>query len=123
MGTDQFLNDLMRDRDSGSAIFIDFIEYCTSEKIKQWSDLRPYFKDKEYQALRKIYQDVRDIDLLVGILLETHSKNRIGKIGACIIANQYYRLRYGDRFFYSNSNNPNKFTAGMNLNLVHQIDN
>lgn len=116
MGNDQFLIDLMRNRDSGTAPFVDFIEYCTSEKMKQWSDLRSYFKDKEYQALRKIYQDIRDIDLLVGTLLETHSKNRIGKIGACIIANQYYRLRYGDRFFYSNPNNPNKFTAGMNLN-------
>ncbi|XP_055302477.1 peroxidase-like [Sitodiplosis mosellana] len=111
VGTDQFLNDLMRGRDSGTAPFVDFIDYCLSKKINKWSDLRSYFKDKEYRALRNLYKDVRDIDLLVGILLETHPKNRIGQIGACIIADQYHRLRYGDRFFYSNPTNPNKFTA------------
>lgn len=101
----------MRSRDSGTAPYIDYIDFCSAKKIKQWSDLKEYFKDKEYNALRNLYEDVRDIDLHVGLLLEKHSKNMIGEIGSCIIADQFHRLRYGDRFFYSN---PNQFTKGMN---------
>lgn len=108
----------MRSRDSGTAPFVDFFNYCTSKKINTWTELRPYFKDKEYQALRSLYEDVRDIDLLVGLLVETHPKNQIGRIGACIIADQYHRLKYGDRYFYSNPSNPYKFTKGMNSCLA-----
>lgn len=103
----------MRSRDAGTSPFVDYVEFCSSKKINHWNDLRPYFNDKSLKALRSLYDDVRDIDLLDGLLLETHSKNQIGQIGSCINADQFYRLRYGDRFFYSNPKNPNKFSAGM----------
>lgn len=114
VGVDLFLVDLMRSRDSGIAPFVDYIKFYSSKKIESWIDIKHYFKDQEYKVLRKLYKNVRDIDLYVGLLLEPHTKNRIGRIGSYIIADQYHRLRYGDRFFYSNPKRPNKFNDGRN---------
>lgn len=102
----------MRSRDSGTAPFINYYEYCLKKKITCWEDLRPHFNENEYKLLRKSYEDFRDVDLLTGILLERHRQNEIGPIGGCIIAEQFHRLKYGDRYFYSHPTNPHPFTPG-----------
>lgn len=55
------------------------------------------------QKLEELYGDVNKIDLWVGGLAEDHVKGgNVGETFARIIADQFTRLRDGDRFYYQN---------------------
>ncbi|MCC9643241.1 dockerin type I domain-containing protein [Rhodopirellula sp. JC740] len=54
--------------------------------------------------LESLYGDVNNIDLWVGILAEDHTENgSLGETATTIIADQFERLRDGDRFYYENT--------------------
>jgi peroxidase len=53
------------------------------------------------QTLKSLYGSVDNIDLWVGILAEDHAPGAsVGTLGKRIIADQFQRLRDGDRFWY-----------------------
>lgn len=61
---------------------------------------------------------VDDIDLLVGATLEKRTKSGIlGPTTRCLVAEQFYRSRVGDRYFYDHMNFAHSFTPGKNLFL------
>lgn len=61
--------------------------------------------------LRKLYASVHDIDLFVGCILEYYYPGAmIGPTGLKIIGEQFYRLKYGDRFWYEHKNLTHSFT-------------
>ena len=63
--------------------------------------------------LRAVYRTVDDIDLYIGGLVERHLPgSMLGPVFSCIIADQFARLKEGDRFFYEHGGHPNSFTPG-----------
>ena len=60
--------------------------------------------DAEVQAsLRELYGNVDNIDLFIGLLAEDHlSGVAVGETSQTIIAQQFDRLRLGDRLYYEN---------------------
>ncbi len=53
--------------------------------------------------LESLYGDVNNIDLWVGLLAEDHTESgSLGETATAIIADQFQRLRDGDRFWYEN---------------------
>ncbi|TWT92784.1 peroxidase family protein [Stieleria varia] len=53
--------------------------------------------------LSRLYGDVNDIDLWVGLMAEDHlSDSSVGELTAAIIADQFGRSRDGDRFYFEN---------------------
>lgn len=72
----------------------------------------PYFEKEHFELLQQLYENVKDIELMVGILLKKRCRNLMGKISGCLVAEQFYRYKYVDRFFYSHNNNPHKFSTG-----------
>lgn len=112
IGIDLFSMDVMRGRDYGVPVYIDFFVKCNQNAIKSWQDLKRYFSGENFQLLMKIYDDVNDIDLLVGVMLEKKTFGRLGVIGACIVREQFYRLKVGNRFFYTFEDSPHPFTRG-----------
>jgi peroxidase len=55
------------------------------------------------QALEAVYADVDSIDLWVGGLAEDHAPgSSVGELVQTIVADQFERLRDGDRFWYEN---------------------
>lgn len=77
------------------------------------SDFQFIISIQSIVILQKIYESVFDIDLVVGLLLERNSHQYTGPVARYILEEQFYRFRYGDRFFYSHENNPYPFTEGM----------
>jgi len=71
-------------------------------------------------ALKSIYKDVDDIDLYVGGLLEINQQNDglLGPTFMCIIADNFLKVKYEDRYFYEagHGTNPYPFTPGRQLN-------
>lgn len=100
LGIDLMSLDLMRGRNVGIVPYIKCFEKCAGIRISGWGDLEPYISAKYIPALRQIYSNsVNDIELLVGVLAEKRVYGSYGKIGACILAEQFCRLEFGNRFF------------------------
>lgn len=58
------------------------------------------------------YESVFDVDLFVGMLLENVDGAYSGPVALAILEEQFYRYKFGDRFFYSFKDGPNPFTEG-----------
>lgn len=59
-----------------------------------------------------LYATVDDVDLIVGALLEPPAeKAMVGPTARCVIADVFYRIRYGDRFFFDVKDQPGSFTS------------
>lgn len=60
----------------------------------------------------RTYESVFDVDLFVGLLLENVDGAYSGPVTLAIHEEQFYRLKFGDRFFYSFKDGPNPLTEG-----------
>ncbi|KAG4078179.1 hypothetical protein HA402_002231 [Bradysia odoriphaga] len=114
MGGDLHSTDIKRGRNHGVPSFVDYILYCTNRltHINSWRDLYPYFTRDSLEILQTVYESPKDIDLLVGLIGERRDDRyaMFGKIGACIVAEQFKRYKFGDRFFYQWTDGPYPFT-------------
>ena len=58
-----------------------------------------------FQSLQEVYARVDDIDLYVGGVAEGNVRGGVvGPTFACIMGEQFGRLKRGDRFFYTHVN-------------------
>lgn len=63
--------------------------------------------------MKELYHSVDDIDLMAGIILEKKVDGGImGPTARCLIADGFYRIKAGDRFFYDVQGQPGSFTPG-----------
>jgi len=67
-------------------------------------------------ALNYAYKNVDDIDLFVGGVLEINQQEDavVGPTFMCIIAENFLKVKFEDRYFYEagNGTNPYPFTPG-----------
>lgn len=70
------------------------------------------------EALKKLYKEVDDIDLLAGIISEKSMQGiYVGPTLFCIILKQLEIFRYSDRFWYERGDQIHSFSMGM-LQLI-----
>ena len=63
--------------------------------------------------MRRVYQNVEDVDPYVGMFLEDKEPGAlVGKTFLCIIGDQFARLRLGDRYFYDLQGQSGSFNLG-----------
>lgn len=61
--------------------------------------------------MKSLYSSVDDVDLTVGASLEAHVSGALaGPTFLCILTEQFYRTRVGDRFFYERGDKEIAFT-------------
>jgi hypothetical protein len=66
--------------------------------------------------LASLYHHPDDVEFTVGGSLEANVPGAIvGPTFLCILAEQFYRTRKGDRFFFENGEKDSGFTLGQNL--------
>ncbi|KPJ13122.1 Chorion peroxidase [Papilio machaon] len=110
-GMDLVAMDIQRGRDHGLASYNDYRETCGLKRAKSFQDLTGEIPQDRINALSQIYESVDDIDLFVGGIMEKSVKGSIlGPTFQCIVAEQFYRTRIGDRYFYDNGEMPHSFT-------------
>ena len=64
---------------------------CGGGKVERFSDLSSVMRKSNIKSLRSVYQDVADIDLFVGGLMEKKlAGGLLGPTFSCIIADQVH---------------------------------
>ena len=109
-GQDLVARNIARGRDHGIPSFAKFYSQVGPQSdphraFKCWSEMPQTFDQPTWDLLKTIYIHPKDIDLFVGGLLEknTHLSGEgvLGFTFGWIIAEQFRRLKDGDRFFFT----------------------
>ncbi|KAI3386409.1 hypothetical protein SNEBB_000917 [Seison nebaliae] len=80
---------------------------------KTWEDLKELdiIEPDVIVKLQSVYENIEDIDLFVGAMSEKHSKGgTTGPTFGCLIAENFYRTKFGDRYYYENGGDDQQFT-------------
>ncbi|XP_055850411.1 peroxidase-like [Episyrphus balteatus] len=110
-GLDLRAIDTHRGRDHGLASYNDLREYCGIKRANNWEDFLDLINPYSVEGLKAFYKSPEDVDLNVGAALEDFVPGTLaGPTNLCILIEQFYRTRVGDRFFYENDNPKTGFT-------------
>ncbi|KAH9490877.1 hypothetical protein Btru_034171 [Bulinus truncatus] len=102
IGQDLASLNVQRGRDHGLQFYNDYREYCGLKRAIKFEDLQNEIQFKETRdKLHALYSHPDNIDLFIGGISETMVTGaKVGPTFLCIIADQFKRLRDGDRFWY-----------------------
>lgn len=114
-GFDLFSIDINRARDNGLPPYHILFTKCTGIKVNSWNDLVGHFDMANLALMARIYESVFDMDALAGVLMERRDHSLLGIVARCMAAEQFRNIKYGDRYFYSFSESPTKFTKGTSI--------
>lgn len=100
-GFDLAALNIQRGRDHGLADYNDTRASIGLPRVRSFADIT---KDTQVQSkLKQLYGNVDNIDLWVGVLAEDPVRDSsVGPTGQRIMADQFRRMRDGDRFWYQN---------------------
>ncbi|RWS28562.1 peroxidase-like protein [Leptotrombidium deliense] len=110
---------IQRGRDHGIPSYVHFLHYCLQKRknhinrVQTWNDFLKLhlFTNETVMLLKKFYESLLDVDLIVGLFLEKKQNNeKLSETLQCILKEQFVRLRKGDRFWYENSDIISSFT-------------
>ncbi|XP_013392746.1 thyroid peroxidase [Lingula anatina] len=121
LGMDLVVLNLQRGRDHGLPGYNAWREYCGGNRAKTFNDF--LFGPREFRLkpstvlkLIKLYSHPDDVDSFTGGLLEEPLPAAgVGPTFGCIIAEQFQRLRVGDRFWFENKEN------GLTLEQINSV--
>ena len=105
-GSDLMARNIQRGRDHGLPGYNSFRSMCGLESLRSMSTRsKPQeISTNNWMLLQSAYDDANEIDLITGGLAESPvSGGLVGSTLGCIIGEQFKRLMYGDRLFFSHS--------------------
>jgi peroxidase len=101
-GLDLASLNIQRGRDHGLADYNTTREAYGLARVSSFAEITSNVELQ--QKLEQLYGSVDNIDLWVGGLAEDHAPgSAVGELVQTIVADQFYRVRAGDRFWYENS--------------------
>ncbi|CAH0563572.1 unnamed protein product [Brassicogethes aeneus] len=105
-------------RDHGIPPYPQWVQYCSNlthtHKLNfEFEDLKLVGIKQEYmKALKYLYRNTEDIDLLAGVLLENPIPGAVvGPTLRCLLKKQFSLLKESDRFWYENDLPPSSLTT------------
>lgn len=112
-GLDLVALNIQRGRDHGLQGYVKYREMCGLSRVSSFNDLKSIFSDPQVaDVMSQLYRHVDDLDLFISGTSERPLPGAIvGPTFACIIGEQFRRIKEGDRFWYENANLETSFTA------------
>lgn len=104
-------------RDHGIPSYPDVVNYCfnvSKDKALKFEDFKAVgIKEEFIKALKYMYRNTDDIDLLVGGILESPIPGAmVGPTFNCLLKEEFVLLKQTDRFWYENDLPPSSLTTG-----------
>ena len=104
---------IQRGRDHGIPTYNQIREVCGLRRATTFDDFLDQIPRGVVDRMRTAYSSVDDVDFFVGGITEKpRGDSLIGWTFACILGDQFSRVRKGDRFFYDIPGQPGSFTEG-----------
>lgn len=102
---------IQRGRDHGLPGLNHFRRICGLRPARSFNELNEFMESGSSEAFARVYKHVDDIDLFIGGVHEVPLPDAlVGPTFACIIGEQFRRLKYGDRFWYEVGKLPHSFS-------------
>nr|AIN39490.1 POX-F [Spodoptera exigua] len=106
-GGDLRARDIQRGRDHGLASYITSRAACGLPVPKTFTDMLDFISHENVAVLQNLYATPEDVELVVAGSLERNVPGaQAGPTFLCIMTEQFYRTRVGDRYFYENGADP-----------------
>ena len=102
-----------RGRDHGLPGYTEYRKLCNVGTATTFEDLATNVSPRNIERLKSVYQSVDDIDLFIGMSVEEPENALVGSTFRCLIADQFARLKKGDRYFYDLERQSGSFTPGI----------
>lgn len=119
-GMDLVTINIQRGRDHGIPGYNFFRTACGLSKIQSFRQLDNVMIEGAGQLFSQLYAHVDDIDLFIAGNYEKKLKDAmVGPVFACIIGEQFRRLKTGDRYWYENGNQAGAFTPSQLSEVKH----
>uniref|UniRef100_A0A8R1Y256 Peroxidase n=1 Tax=Onchocerca volvulus TaxID=6282 RepID=A0A8R1Y256_ONCVO len=92
---------IQRGRDHALPGYVEFRRWCNLSPVENWDDLKNIMPHEVIYKLKNLYGHPGNIDLFAGGIAEQRLDDAlVGPTFSCIIAEQFRRIRDGDRFWY-----------------------
>lgn len=119
-GMDLVALNIQRGRDHGLPGYNQWRKICQLPLAKSFEDLLDVMEPEVVKKLQELYQDVNDIDIFIGGILESPvAGSLLGHTFLCIVGDQFARLKLGDRFYYENGDLESSFSEGQLEEIRH----
>ncbi|XP_026731939.1 peroxidase-like isoform X1 [Trichoplusia ni] len=103
--------DVQRGRDHGLPGYTQYRALCGLPAVSSFQQMTDVIPQETVNKLSEVYEQPGDIDLVVGLMAETPVQNSLlGPTAICLIKEQLWRTKTGDRYFYSHQEEAGKFT-------------
>ncbi|KAG7309970.1 hypothetical protein JYU34_004489 [Plutella xylostella] len=103
--------DLQRGRDLGLRGYNDYRQLCGMRPAASFEDFRDVMDVEKVDALKNLYENVSDVDLMAGIMSESFIRDTfVGPTLFCIMAKQLRLMRFADRFWFERGGQPHSLT-------------
>ncbi|KAL3213630.1 hypothetical protein MRX96_007652 [Rhipicephalus microplus] len=112
-GLDLFAIDIERGRDHGTASYAAYVQRLFGITLSSFDDLylRNLMPREVTMLYADLYEDVQDIDLFTAGMNEPALPGGdVGRTFAAIIAEEFRRLKLGDRFYYEHGDQAGSFS-------------
>ncbi|KAL1428690.1 hypothetical protein MTO96_003035 [Rhipicephalus appendiculatus] len=120
-GKDLLSLDVNRGRDHGLPSYLHYRVLCGLKPVYSFDDFKK--ESKSYDAvnrLKAVYGNYfEDLDLIAGLALEIPVHGSFyGPTTLCILGEEYYRIKYADRFWFENLYHPGAFSKEQVQNIA-----
>lgn len=117
-GLDLVAVNVQRGRDHGLPPYTAMRAVCNLPLVASFADLQPDIDGQAVKNLESMYSHVDDIDLFIGGLMEQPVPGGlVGPTFACILADQFLRLKVGDRYWYETDDLDTRFEAAQLMEI------
>ncbi|CAI2347229.1 unnamed protein product [Caenorhabditis sp. 36 PRJEB53466] len=109
-GLDLIAINIQRGRDHGIPPYNHYRTFCGLDRLTSFYSIFSDIDQDGLAAIAQVYESPDDIDLFTGVVSEkTIPGALVGPTAACIISEQFRRLKKCDRFYYENGKEHSKF--------------
>ncbi|XP_068232350.1 peroxidase-like [Palaemon carinicauda] len=120
-GLDLLALNIQRGRDHGLAPYNKWRVFCGLPRANSFDELKDQMTQERIEVIQQAYQHVDDIDLYVGAVSENPLPGALlGHTFTCLIHNQFFRMKYGDRFWFEYKDGPGAFTRSQ-IKQLHRV--
>ncbi|XP_023933908.2 peroxidase isoform X1 [Bicyclus anynana] len=110
-GLDVMAVDIQRGRDHGLPGYAHYRALCGLPLPTTFAQLADVMPQDVIDKLSELYEHPSDIDLVVGVMAEYHLEGSLlGPTASCLLKEQLWRTRNGDRYFYTHSGESGSFS-------------